>query len=130
VTALVVTVALLGLCAELAAAPMNVPIRINELDETPATIAADLDFPAPLIGQELVFDPYSVPPAESDFRFILALNTTLLAPEPPPILLFPLGLACLALFVTLRRLAHLLRGFTKPSRPGRRRVRHEFRMMA
>ncbi len=129
-TAVVVTVALLGLWAGAAAAPMDVLTRTNELDETPVTISGDLDFPAPLIAQEVVFDPYSDPPNGSGAPFILPLNTTLAAPEPPPLLLFALGLVFLAIFATVPRLARLLRSLRKPRRPGRRKVRREFRMMA
>ncbi len=131
-TAVVVTVALLGLCAGAAAAPMDVPTRTNELDETPTTIPGDLDFPLPLIGQEIVFDPDSDLPngSDSDALNILPLNTTLPVPEPPAILLLPLGLACVALFITLRRLAEVLKSLKKPRRPGWRKVRREFRMMA
>ena len=109
---------------------MNVPTRINEFEETPAAISGDLDFPSPLVGQDVVFDPYSDAPDDSDSLAILLLHTTLRAPEPPAVLLLPLGLACLALFVTIRRLASLLRSVKKPGRPGRRKVRREFRMMA
>jgi hypothetical protein len=132
VTALVVTAALLGLCADVAAAPMDVLTRIIEFDEMPAAVSGDLDFPAAMVGQELVFDPYSEVPddSDSDFLVTLPLTTTLKAPEPPAVLLFPLAWACLALFVTVRRLARLLRGLKRSSRPGRRKVRREFRMMA
>ena len=128
--AVLVTAALLGLCAGAAAAPMDIPTRTNELDEMPATIRGDLDFPSPLIGQEVVFDPYSDSPDDSDALAILPLNTTLAIPEPPALLLFSVGLACLALFATIRRLAGLLRSLKKPRRPGRRKVRRELRMMA
>jgi hypothetical protein len=130
VTALVVTVALLGLCADVAAAPMDVITRIIEFDETPAAVSGDLDFPAAMVGQEPVFDPYTEVPDDSDSLAILPLNTTLKAPEPPAVLLLPLALVCLALFVTVRRLTRLLRGLKRSSRPGRRKVRREFRMMA
>lgn len=109
---------------------MNVPTRIDELDETPATISGDLDFPSPLIGQEVVFDRYSDIPDDSDTLAILALNTTLEAPEPSAVLLFLLGTACLALFVIIRRLARVLRDLKKPRGPGWRKVRREVRMMA
>jgi hypothetical protein len=94
------------------------------------TISGDLDFSSPLIGNEIVFDPYADPPDDSGPGFILPLNTTLSAPEPPAVLLLPLGLACLALFAAIQRMARLLQSLKKPSRPGRRRVRREFRMMA
>lgn len=129
-TAVVVTVVLLGLCASAAAAPMNVPTRINEFDDTPALVSSDLDFPSPLIGQEVVFDPDFDSPEDSSYLAILPLNTTLSAPEPPAVLLLPLGLGCLALCVTIQRLTRLLLSLKKPRRPGRRRVRREFRMMA
>jgi hypothetical protein len=130
VTALVVTVALLGLCAGVAAAPMNVPTRTNELDETPGIISGDLDFSAPLIGPEVVFDPYSDVLDDADPLAILPLNTTLAAPEPSAALLFAMGLACLAALVTIPGLVRLLQSLKKPRRPGRRRVRRELRMMA
>lgn len=129
-TAFVVTVALLGLCASAAAAPMDVPARINELDEPPETIPGDLDFPVPQIGQEFVFDPTWDMADDSDSLTFLPLNTTLAAPEPPAVLLLPLGLACLAIFASVRRLTRLLRSLKKPRRPGRRKVRREIRMMA
>jgi hypothetical protein len=132
VTAALVTVALLGLCAGTAAAPMDVPTRTSEFDVTPATIPGDLDFPSPLIGQEVVFDPYSDPPDESDSDSlaILPLNTTLEASEPLPAPLLALGLACLGIFVVIRRSARQLREPKKPRKPGRRKVRRELRMMA
>jgi hypothetical protein len=130
VTAVVVTVALLGLCAGVAAAPMDAPTRINELDETSVAMSGDLDFSSPLVGQEVVFDPYSDLPDDADFLAILPLNTALTAPEPPAVLLFPLGLACLAIFVAIRWLTRLIQSLKKPIRPGRRKVRREFRMMA
>ena len=129
-TAVVVTVALLGLCAGAAAAPMDVPARTNAFDEAPAALPGDLDFTAPLVGQEVVFDPYSDLQDDSSALDILPLNTTLSAPEPPALLLFPFGLACLALVITIRRLVQLLRSLRKPNRPGRRKVRRELRMMA
>jgi len=125
-----VTVALLGLCAGVAAAPMNVLTRTDDFDAIPDAISSDLDFPAPLIGQEVVFDPYFDLSDDSDSPTILPLDTTLRAPEPPPVLLLPLALACLALFVTIRRLTRLVRGLKRTRRPGRRKVRREFRMMA
>ena len=128
-TALVVTVALLGLCAGAAAAPMDVPTRINEVDEVPITMSGDLDFPSPLIAQEVVFDPYSDSP-DPEALTVLPLNTTLATPEPSALLLLPLGLACFGILVAIRRLPRLLRSLRKPRRPGRRRVRREFRMMA
>ena len=109
---------------------MDLPTRTDEFDETPATIPGDLDFPSPLIGQEVVFDPYSDMLDDSDSLAILPLNTTLAVPEPPTGLLFSLGFACFAIFLSLRRLALLFRGLKKPRRPGRRKVRREFRMMA
>lgn len=129
-TAVVVTVALLGLCASAATAPLDAPTRLNELDETPAAISSDLDFPSLLIGQEVVFDPYSDTPDDPAALAILSLNTTLEVLKPPAVLLLPLGLACVALLVTVRRLASLVQSLKKPSRPGRRKVRREFRMMA
>ncbi len=125
-----VTVALLGLCAGAAAAPMNALTRTNELDQTPVTIPGDLDFPSPLTGNEIVFDPYSDPPDDSGPRFILPLNTTLTTPEPPAVLLFPVGFACLGILGTLRRLPRLLQSLKKPGRIRRRKVKRELRMMA
>jgi hypothetical protein len=130
VTAVVVTVALLGLCAGVAAAPMNALTRINELDQTPATIPGDLDFASPLVGNEIVFDPNSDLPDDSGPRFSLPLNTTLTAPEPPALLLLPVGLACLGILGTLRRLPRLLQNLKKPGRTRRRKVKRELRMMA
>jgi len=129
VTALVVTVALLGLCAGAAAAPMDVPTRTNELDEVPNAIPGDFDFLSPLIEREVVFDPYS-DSSDPEALVILPLYTTLATPEPPAILLLPLGFACLGILVAIRRLPRLLRSLRKPRRPGRRKVRREFRMMA
>jgi hypothetical protein len=125
-----VTVALLGLCADAAAAPMNAPTRTNELDQMRITIPGDLDFPSPLIGNKIIFDPYSDPPDDSGLPFILPLNTPLTAPELPAILLLPLGLACLGILVILRRLPRLLQTLKKRGRSGRRKVRRELRMMA
>jgi len=111
---------------------MDVPTRTSELDLTPVTIPGDLDFPSPLIGKEVVVDPYSDPPddRDSDSLVILPLNTALAASEPPPAPLLGLGLACLGIFVAIRRLARQLRQIKKPCRPGRRKVRRELRMMA
>lgn len=134
-TAFVVTVALLGLCAGAAAAPMNVPIRISQIDETfdiisGDIISGDLDFPSPLVGPEVVFDPWSDVPDDPS-TVVLPLNTTLEAPEPPAALLFPLAVACLALGVIFRRLAASLRSLGKPRRSSNwRKVKREFRMMA
>lgn len=128
-TAFVVTVALLGLCAGAAAAPMNVPTRISEIDKTPDFISGDLDFPSPLVGEEVVFDPWSDVPDAS--IVVLPGNTTLEAPEPPAALLFPLALACLAIGVIVRRLGATLQSLKKPRRSANwRKVRREFRMMA
>ncbi len=109
---------------------MNVPTRTNEFDDTLATISGDLDFPSPLIAQDVVFDPGSEPPDDSDSPAILPLNTTLAVPEPPALLLFTLGLACLAILAIIPRLTRLLLSLKKPRRPGWRKVRREFRMMA
>jgi hypothetical protein len=109
---------------------MYVPTRTNDFDDSPTAISSDLDIPSPLIGQEVVFDPYSDVPDDSDALTILPLNTTLNAPEPSAVLLFAMGMACFALFFTIRRLTRLLRGLRKSRGPGWRKVRREFRMMA
>jgi hypothetical protein len=109
---------------------MDVPPRTDELDETPAVISSDLDFSSPLVGQEVVFDPYSDPADDSAPRIILPTSTTLAAPEPPALLIFPLGLASFAIFATISRLSRLLRSLKRSGRPGRRKVRREIRMMA
>ena len=93
-------------------------------------MSGDLDFPSPLIAHwEVVFDPYSDSAPDPEALTVLPLNTTLATPEPSALLLLPLGHG---MFLDPGRhsppAAFCFEASRKPRRPGRRRVRREFRI--
>jgi hypothetical protein len=122
VRTVLVTAAVLGLCAIAPAAPKSLPTRT-----TTETIPADLEFPRPLLGEDLSFDP-AVTLAER-YAGPKALDPGVSAPSPSAGVLMLFGFVFLGLAMALRRLLSLARNLKKQRSRGRR-VRREIRMMA
>ena len=143
VKAVWVTAALLGLCAEAAAAPLSQEIRIADTNPGMSeNIATDLDFPLCLIEDAFFHESpgdYQPTPLESDLgddlpdsdilAQTLAGDTYLRAPEPPAAVLVVIGLVFLGIFEVLRR--RMARRIQRlKTRGRRRRVRIDLRMMS
>lgn len=144
-TALLVTAALLGLCAEAVAAPISLWTRIADLGvSSPKNTAVDPDFLWPSI-EETVFDgnPDELQsdliathlsddlPDSHVFVRSLSHDTNRRAPEPPAIGMLLAGLALIGIFGAFPRVRRILRRSRrqKKHRLGRR-VRIALRMMA
>jgi hypothetical protein len=122
VRAVLIIAALLGLCANAPATPMSFPTRFID------SIPADLDFPLPAIGSELVFDPGDLPDA---LVMRLPQDRTPPRPDPTAATLILIGLVSTGLAVVLMPIPGIVLSLQQPRRSDNwRKVRREIRKMA